>query len=320
MSPGDVDSLEVTTSEGQVPLAGGYKALIRNFQGMYSVCEKQINWSDGMLLALRWEDYRAYMHITSHNSWCYSGNIPRAISIDPPFPPWVPPSNLASCLPPTPSCSESIVESKEYVEPKESIRLDKDVIKDSITDKDIKEVPSISTSLLEIPTTVLPSKEDANGVLSIIGDVAEGNLEFMESFSHLSPMRAPSLMMFAVDPQLQSFHHGHQAFSTVKLKVYTNGEICMVLSDPSGHSVIPTPYQNHGESVTECSLLESVLESPHFSFEPTDFSLLKSILESPHFSFEPTDLASPHLLETDDLSTSVLATISPVFGMQTADA
>jgi hypothetical protein len=73
MSPGDVDSLEVTTSEGQVPLAGGYKAFIRNFQGMYSVCEKQINWSDGMLLALRWEDYRAYMCITSHNSWCYSG-------------------------------------------------------------------------------------------------------------------------------------------------------------------------------------------------------------------------------------------------------
>jgi hypothetical protein len=232
-----------------------------------------------------------------------------------------------------------IVESKEDVEPKESLGLGEDVGKDSITDKDIKEVLSISTSLLEIPTTGLPSKEDANGVLNIIGNVAEGNLEFMESFSHLSLMRASSLMMFAVDPQLQSFHHGHQAFFTaVKLKVYTNGKICKVLSDPSGHSVIPIPYQNHGESVTECSLLESVLESPHFSFEPTDFSLLKSILESPHFnfeptdfsllksilesphfSFEPTDLASPHLLETDDLSQSVLATISPVFGMQTAN-
>jgi hypothetical protein len=126
-------------------------------------------------------------------------------------------------------------------------------------------------------------------------------------------------MMFAVDPQLQSFHHGHQAFSTVKLKVYTNGKICMVLSDPTGNFVIPIPYQDHGESVTECSLLKSVLESPHFSFEPTDFSLLKSILESPHFSFEPTDLASPHLFETDDLSQSVPATLSPVFGMQTAN-
>jgi hypothetical protein len=91
MSPGDVDSLEVTTSEGQIPLAGGYKAFIRNFQGMYSVCEKQIDWSDGMLLALGWEDY------------------------NPPFPLWVPPSNLASQLHPTPSCGELIVESKEDV-------------------------------------------------------------------------------------------------------------------------------------------------------------------------------------------------------------
>ncbi len=59
--------------------------------------------------------------------------------------------------------------------------LDKDIGKDSITDKDIKEV----TSLLENPTTVLPSKEDANHVLNIIGNIAEGNLEFRESFSHL---------------------------------------------------------------------------------------------------------------------------------------
>jgi hypothetical protein len=62
MIPGDADSLEVTINEGQVPLAGGYKAFIRNFQGMYSVCEKQIDWSNGMLLALS---------ITSHDSWCY---------------------------------------------------------------------------------------------------------------------------------------------------------------------------------------------------------------------------------------------------------
>jgi hypothetical protein len=46
--------------------------------------------------------------------------------------------------------------------------------------------------------------------------------------------------------------------------------------------------------------------------------------ESPHFSFEPTDhcetgFASPHLLKTNDLSQSVLVTISPVFRMQTAD-
>jgi hypothetical protein len=89
-------------------------------------------------------------------------------------------------------------------------------------------------------------------------------------------------------------------FSTVKLKVYTYGEICTVLSDPSGYSVIPIPYQNHGESFTECSLLESA----HFSFEPTDCE---------------TGFASPHLLETHDLSQLILVTISPVFGMQTAD-
>jgi hypothetical protein len=50
-----------------------------------------------------------------------------------------------------------------------------------------------------------------------------------------------------------------------------------------------------------------------------DFSLFKSVLESPHFSFEPTHLASPHLLETNDLPQSVLAAISPVFGIQTAN-
>jgi hypothetical protein len=82
----------------------------------------------------------------------------------------------------------------------------------------------------------------------------------MESFSHLSLTRAPSLMIFAVDPQLQSFNHGHQAFSTVKLKVYTNDKICMVLFDPSsGHSVIPIPYQNHGESVTVFSRVPTLV-------------------------------------------------------------
>jgi hypothetical protein len=77
-------------------------------------------------------------------------------------------------LPPTPSCSEPIVESKEDVEPKESIGLDEDISKDSITDKDIKEVHSISTSLLEISTTVLPSKQDANGVLNLLATLLKG--------------------------------------------------------------------------------------------------------------------------------------------------
>jgi hypothetical protein len=101
MSPEDVDSLEVTTSEGQVPLASGCKAFIRNFQGMYSVCEKQIDKSDNMLLVLRsWEDYHVYMTVKMANSLCYSGNLSSTISIDP-SPLLVPPRNLASQLPPT---------------------------------------------------------------------------------------------------------------------------------------------------------------------------------------------------------------------------
>jgi hypothetical protein len=52
-----------------------------------------------------------------------------------------------------------------------------------------------------------------NSVLNIIGNVAEGNLEFMESLSYFSlNCTSPSSMMFAVEPQLHSFHHGHQAF------------------------------------------------------------------------------------------------------------
>jgi hypothetical protein len=201
-------------------------------------------------------------------------------------------------LPPTPSCGELIVESKEHYEPKERIGLHEDVGKDLITKTSRRFLPF---PLVYLKFQLLFSQaKKMLMVLNIIGNVAERNLEFMESFSHLHLMRAPSLMMFAVDPQLQSFHHGHQAFSIVKIKMYTNGKNCMVLSDPLGHSVIPIPYQNHGESVTECSLLESVLKSPHFSFEPTD-------------------LASPHHLETNNLSQSVLPAISPVFGMQIAD-
>ena len=153
MSADDIDSLEVTTSEGRVPLAAGYKTFIRNFQGMYSVCEKQTDWRDGMILALGYRDYRAYMHITSRNSLCCSGNIPWTISINP-LPPWVPPSNLTSRLPSTPSLVGSIVESKEKMAPKGIV--DKDIGgEDAITAKGIKEIPSISSRLLAIPDKLL---------------------------------------------------------------------------------------------------------------------------------------------------------------------
>jgi hypothetical protein len=59
-------------------------------------------------------------------------------------------------LPPAPSRVEPIVESSKD--------KDVDVHEDEITAKDIKEDPSISSSLIAIPTTVLPSKKDANGV------------------------------------------------------------------------------------------------------------------------------------------------------------
>jgi hypothetical protein len=59
-----------------------------------------------------------------------------------------------------------IVESKEKVAPKGII--DKDIGgDDAITAKGIKEIPSISSRLLAIPTTVLPSEGDTNGVLNI---------------------------------------------------------------------------------------------------------------------------------------------------------
>jgi hypothetical protein len=76
-------------------------------------------------------------------------------------------------------------------------------------------------------------------------------------------------------------------------------------------------------------VLQNVVFSRVFSRVPIlVFNLLilvfsRAFLESPHFSFEPTDcetgFTSPHLLETNDLSQSVLVAISPVFGMQTAD-
>ena len=113
---------------------------------------------------------------------------------------------------------DSPFESTGGVEPKEGV--DKSAGEDAATAKAIKEVPSILSSLLAIPTIVLPSKADANDALYIIGDVAKGNLEFVENLSHFNPKRAssPFSKMFAVDPQLPSFHRGHQAFSTVKLK------------------------------------------------------------------------------------------------------
>jgi hypothetical protein len=83
--------------------------------------------------------------------------------------------------------------------------VDKDIGgDDAITAKGIKEIPSISSRLLAIPTTVLTREGDTNGVLKIIGDAAQGNLESAENLHHPSPTRVLSSMMFAVDPHC---HH-----------------------------------------------------------------------------------------------------------------
>jgi hypothetical protein len=119
--------------------------------------------------------------------------------------------------------TKSIVELKEKVAPKGII--DKDIGgDDAITAKGIKQIPSISSRLVAIPTTVLPSEGDTNGVLNIIGDAAQGNFESAENFHHPSLTSVLSSMMFAVDPPLSSFHCGHQAFSTMKLKMCPHGE------------------------------------------------------------------------------------------------
>jgi len=93
---------------------------------------------------------------------------------------------------------------------------------------EIKEVPFISASIPTTPTVVLPREvEDTDNELCIDGDrVKKGDLEFDESChpSNHMTMTSPPSSMFALDPVLQSFQRGHQAFSTVKLKTLPYGE------------------------------------------------------------------------------------------------
>jgi hypothetical protein len=81
------------------------------------------------------------------------------------------PNLNASSTDPVALFTKSIVEYKGNVAPKGIV--DKDIGgDDAITAKGIKETPSILSRLLAIPTTVLPSEADTNGVLNIIGDAA----------------------------------------------------------------------------------------------------------------------------------------------------
>jgi hypothetical protein len=131
------------------------------------------------------------------------------------------PNSNASSTDLVPLFTKSIVESKKEVAPKGII--DKDIgSDDAITAKGIKEIPSISSRLLAIPTTVLPSEGDTNGVLNIIGNAAQGNLEicrkFLSSQSDKSTViddvccRSPTVVIPSWTPGL--FYHEAQGVSS----------------------------------------------------------------------------------------------------------
>jgi hypothetical protein len=141
---------------------------------MYSELQLNPGWTDLDIFKITYDEYMAFSRqymagqVTS-NPWSTAPNL-NASSTD-----------LVALF------TKSIVESKEKVAPKGIV--DKDIGgDDAITAKGIKEIPSISSRLLAIPTTVLPSEGDTNGVLNIIGDAAQGNFESAENFRHPSPM------------------------------------------------------------------------------------------------------------------------------------
>jgi hypothetical protein len=332
LTPDDILALQYCPKPSKqkfVPLSWGYHTHVTRFKAMYSELQRTPGWTDLDIFKITYDEYMAFSRqymagqVTS-NPWSTAPNL-NASSTD-----------LVALF------TKSIVESKEKVAPKGIV--DKDIGgDDAITAKGIKEIPSISSRLLAIPTTVLPSEGDTNGVLNIIGDAAQGNFESAENFRHPSLTSVLSSMMFAVNPPLSSFHHGHQAFSTMKLKACPHGEpgtnmnsrpslnvrnmpayadsgkaispkgiechisaasksmdtgkphlfsfstsltiqvfddldihprevpqapvvtpqgcsitvphnVSSIFCDPSSHSVIPIPSQDHGESFTECRL------------------------------------------------------------------
>ena len=246
------------------PLSQGYITYVKRFKFMIEECQKEPTWDDLNIFALTRLEWRAFSKryingqvntlpippppgttgacvidpvvtfgksikrdpkdfptISDIKDWDKYRRGTQATAkvqdVEPPFDPTYVPSaadKLAYRSPPTPSQVKLIVKSSN----------DEDDGKDAIAAKDTKEAPSIPSSLLAFPTALLSSNEDATGALIIEGDVAEGNLESAENFSHLSLTRALSFMMVAVDPPLSSFHRGHQAFSTVKLKTSPYGE------------------------------------------------------------------------------------------------
>jgi hypothetical protein len=213
LTPDDILALQYCPNPSKqkiVPLSRGYHTHVTRFKAMYSELQLNPGCTDLDIFKITYDEYMAF------SRRYMAGQVTSKLLSTAP--------NLnASSTDPDALFTKLIVESKEKVAPKGII--DKDIRgDDAITAKGIKEIPSIFSRLLVITITVLPSEGDTNGVLNIIGDAAQGNLECAENFRHPSLTKVLSSMMFAVDPPLSSFHHGHQAFSTVKLKACPHGE------------------------------------------------------------------------------------------------
>jgi hypothetical protein len=203
LTPDDILALQYCPNPSKqkiVPLSRGYHTHVTRFKAMYSELQLNPGWTDLDIFKITYDEYMAFSR--QYMAGQVTLNLQSTAS------------NLnASSTDLVALFTKLIVESKEKVAPKGIV--DKDIGgDDAITAKGIKEIPSISSRLLAIPTTVLPSEGDTNGVLNIIGDAAQGNFKSAENFRHPSPMSVLSSMMFAVDPPLSSFHRGHQALSS----------------------------------------------------------------------------------------------------------
>jgi hypothetical protein len=240
---------------------------------MYSELQLNPGWTDLDIFKITYDEYMAF------SGQYMAGQVTLNLQS-------MAPNLNASSTDPVALFTKSIVESKEKVALKGII--DKDIGgDDAITAKGIEEIPSISSRLLAIPTTVLPSEGDTSGVLNIIGNAAQGNLESAENFCHPSPTRVLSSMMFAVDPPLSSFHHGHQAFSTMKLKACPHGEPGSNMNScPSLNVRNMATYADSGKAIApkgiECQMSTASKSmdtgKPHFFSSSTSLTIQASTI------------------------------------------
>jgi hypothetical protein len=147
LTPDDILTLQYCPKPSKqklVPLSQGYHTHITRFLAMYSELQLNPGWTDLDIFKTTYDEYMAFSRRymagqVASNLWSTASNL-NASSTD-----------LVALF------TKLIVESKEKVAPKGII--DKDIGgDDAITAKGIKEIPSISSRLLAIPTTVLPSE------------------------------------------------------------------------------------------------------------------------------------------------------------------